>query len=181
MLFQSTYTWDRLVKIFLPAESWLVNSNFGRASRMQGPILVPSATRLECLMHCARNFYSLGYGHWVWCFKMWKLEKILKPEAEQSHDMISDDHFLSFWSRGKKILFSFMARSCKMSVAHPPAISFPSLVFLSDEQGQRELWEQDWSADCDDEPCKSPNEESSSLMVKYVFKRLKLYTLVPRK
>ena len=36
MLFLSTYIDVRTVKFFPPAESWLVNSNFPRKSRMQG-------------------------------------------------------------------------------------------------------------------------------------------------
>ena len=36
MLFLLTYIDIRAVKFFPPAESWLVNSNFRRASRMQG-------------------------------------------------------------------------------------------------------------------------------------------------
>ena len=36
MLFLLTYIDVGTVKVFPPAESWLVNSNFRRASRMQG-------------------------------------------------------------------------------------------------------------------------------------------------
>ena len=51
MPFLSTYINVRTVNFFPPAESWLVNSNFPRASRMQGQLSIPK----ECSQDC-RNY-----------------------------------------------------------------------------------------------------------------------------
>ena len=126
-----------------------------------------------CTAHVISTVLGMVIGYGVLKCGNWK-----KFWNQKLSNHMTWSVMIIFWvsDPGEKNIFSFMVRRCKMSLAHPPAISFPSLVFLSAEQGQRGLWEQDWSADCDDEPCKSSNEESSSFMVKYVFKRLKLYT-----
>ena len=57
MPFLLTYIDVRTVKFFPPVEFWLINSNFRRASRMQG-----LAIRTQLLS--TRNPLAFGYKHW---------------------------------------------------------------------------------------------------------------------
>ena len=97
MPFLSTYIYVRTLNFFPPAESWLVNSNFPRASRMQG---------------------------WYWTSMLWSTDTCQKKtSADQYHVNISRAQVNSssrssvFWSWPLiRCCFFWIAGSCLVNL-----------------------------------------------------------------